>query len=219
MAKQRRGYNTSAGAPTSGYHEVGARITDGDGVEWVCTVAGEPGTFVNQGTASDVVSGAILPTVAAGDAYKNMRVNAADDGYEIGFDFEPITFTLAIDAAPTNPKITLPSASNLATMHRRLVMPAFLFAAGDGMKLQVANASTVDISVTAGIVMVKHDGTESLDRSKTAFTVTNMDGTVDLDLSEAHGGEGTDVTYSNPKLVTTAGGAFAALVRIAVDLA
>lgn len=51
--KQLRGHNTSAGPPASGYHEVGNSVVDADGVEWICTVAGDPGTFVNQGTASD----------------------------------------------------------------------------------------------------------------------------------------------------------------------
>lgn len=97
MAKQRRGYNTSAGAPTSGYHEVGARITDGDGVEWVCTVAGEPGTFVNQGTASDVVSGA---GVHIGDALTMYRT-APFDGSSGGFAIADVAYsegtTIAFD--------------------------------------------------------------------------------------------------------------------------
>jgi hypothetical protein len=73
---------TASGAPTTGTFAVGDIDIDQTGILWICTVAGTPGTWVDAGSAGNLVTSVFARTgavvAASGDYTAAQVTNAAD---------------------------------------------------------------------------------------------------------------------------------------------
>lgn len=72
MAERRVAGWSDQGAPTTGFYTVGDFVFDTDGSLWKCTVAGTPGTWVEQTVGATDVE--VTAAVAAHAAVANLHI-------------------------------------------------------------------------------------------------------------------------------------------------
>jgi hypothetical protein len=69
---------TTTGAPTTGTFAVGDFVVTQDGVVWICTTAGSPGTWTRSGVVLDTTNSDIKDVVAAAVAGTGAKAAAQD---------------------------------------------------------------------------------------------------------------------------------------------